>query len=225
MNIVACVEQRGGDRDRREALADRERMIFLTQRPGRGRAPATGARPAAAASAAPAGAGGDAWRSSSSTSVGLARLGHPRRAAGAVERILQRRLRRPAIAWCWAADTRSRRVARRLQRSAAPASSHTGSPVWLAPIASPAKMTYSFARSKIESSQAPSFEKCACSARAGRRRSRTRTRNRQQHRARHHAPARSPVAKHAAAAITPSSIENIVTWLGVSPRRAAQRAM
>jgi hypothetical protein len=41
--------------------------------------------------------------------------------------------------------------------SAAPASSHTSSPVWKAPIASPAKTAYSFVRSKIESSQAPSL--------------------------------------------------------------------
>ena len=42
--------------------------------------------------------------------------------------------------------------------SAAPASTHTGSPVRLAPIASPANTTYSFVRSKIESSHAPSCE-------------------------------------------------------------------
>ena len=42
--------------------------------------------------------------------------------------------------------------------SAEPASSHTGSPVRLAPIARPANTTYSFERSKIESSQAPSLE-------------------------------------------------------------------
>jgi hypothetical protein len=43
--------------------------------------------------------------------------------------------------------------------SAAQASVHTGSPMREAPIASPAKTRYSFARSKIESSQAPSLEK------------------------------------------------------------------
>ena len=42
--------------------------------------------------------------------------------------------------------------------SAAPASTHTGSPARAAPIARPAKTTYSFVRSKIESSQAPSLE-------------------------------------------------------------------
>ena len=41
---------------------------------------------------------------------------------------------------------------------AAQASVHTGSPVRLAPIARPAKQAYSFVRSKIESSQAPSLE-------------------------------------------------------------------
>ena len=37
-------------------------------------------------------------------------------------------------------------------------------------------------------------------------------------------PQRSPVAKPAAAS-TPIAIEVTVTWLGVMPRRAAQRAM
>ena len=41
---------------------------------------------------------------------------------------------------------------------AAHASSHTGSPIALAPIARPANARYSLVRSNTESSQAPSFE-------------------------------------------------------------------
>ena len=41
---------------------------------------------------------------------------------------------------------------------AAQASSHTGSSIWLAPIARPANARYSFVRSNTESSQAPSLE-------------------------------------------------------------------
>ena len=43
---------------------------------------------------------------------------------------------------------------------AAHASSHTGSPVWAAPIARPANARYSFVRSNTESSQAPNLENC-----------------------------------------------------------------
>ena len=64
-----------------------------------------------------------------------------------------------AIAWCCETGNEKSIAWREVcSASAAPARIHTGSPVRLAPIASPANTTYSFARSKIESSHAPSLE-------------------------------------------------------------------
>ena len=64
-----------------------------------------------------------------------------------------------AIAWCRETGNEKSIAWRDVcSVSAAPASNHTGSPVRLAPIASPANTTYSFERSKIESSHAPSLE-------------------------------------------------------------------
>ena len=92
MNVDARVEQRGGDRDRREALADREaRSIFLTQR-GAGAAVEPRARRAQrAACSGRAGRGG-------ALGAALGLLGAagsaPRRGRGDVARLLERRLRR-----------------------------------------------------------------------------------------------------------------------------------
>ena len=135
-------------------------IIFLTQRRWAcGRSPRhSRAAPLLAASGARA-RGGSASASSSSTSS--VSTGSVSRDAG----------RGPsngsssggcgisAITWCWETGN-EKSIAWRVvcSASAAPASSHTGSPVRLAPIARPANTTYSFERSKIESSQAPSLE-------------------------------------------------------------------
>ena len=88
------------------------------------------------------------------------RLGRAARPGAAVERAARSAAAacRP-ITWCWEARNEKSTAWRAVcSASAAHASSHTGSPVRLAPIARPANTTYSFVRSKIESSQAPSLE-------------------------------------------------------------------
>jgi len=63
------------------------------------------------------------------------------------------------MTWCCAAANEKSNVWRTVwSASAAPASAHTSAPMRSEPIARPAKITYSFVRSKTESSHAPSFE-------------------------------------------------------------------
>ena len=122
------------------------------------RVPARGAR-CARATAAAAAASAPRTRAATSPAVGAARRSRGR-GARRVARLLERRLlgRRRSPSSGRAPNEKSDRWRTVCSVSAEHASSHTGSPVRLAPIARPANAMYSFVRSKIESSQAPSLE-------------------------------------------------------------------
>ena len=76
-------------------------MIFLIQRSRGLRSVARHSRPSRRRSVIRAGAGGGGARVLLLDLLGVDRLGQPGGGPRAVERVLDRRLRRRAITWCW----------------------------------------------------------------------------------------------------------------------------